>query len=75
MVNNHSDSEKRKPAAAHCLVYFFWLAATYPLYVSSHTQDSTYHSLCYTRWVISMSLIYIYINIVVIVVVFIFIYF
>ena len=28
--------------------YFFWLAARVLLYASSHRQDSTYHSLCYT---------------------------
>ena len=41
MVKDHSD---------HCrhMGYSFRLAARVCLYVPSHRQDSTYHSLCYT---------------------------
>ena len=38
MVKEHSDS----------MGYSFWLAARVLLYASSHRQDDTYHSLCYT---------------------------
>ena len=35
---------------AHCchMGYSFWLAASVLLYTQSHTQDGTYHNLCYT---------------------------
>ena len=39
MVKDHSDSH---------IGYFFRLAARVLLYASSHRQDNTYHSLCYT---------------------------
>ena len=45
MVKDHSDSE-RKPLLRHS--YSFRLAARVLLYASSHRQDNTYHSLCYT---------------------------
>ena len=32
----------------HHMGYSFWLAARVLLYASSHRQDNTYHSLCYT---------------------------
>ena len=44
MVKNHSDSEKGN------LGYSFRLAARVLLYVPSHRQDSTYHSLYYTSY-------------------------
>ena len=46
MVNNHSNSE-RKPAVGH-MGFSFRLAARVLLYASSHRQDNTYHSFCYT---------------------------
>ena len=46
MVYDHSDSE-RGNRCRH-LVYSFRLAARVLLYASSHRQDNTYHSLCYT---------------------------
>ena len=39
MIKNHSDSH---------IGYSFRLAARVLLYASSHRQDNTYHSLCYT---------------------------
>ena len=39
MVKDHSDSERG---------YSFQLAARVLLYASSHRQDNTYHSICYT---------------------------
>ena len=38
-VEDHSDSD---------MGYFFRLAVRVLLYASSHRQDNTYHSLCYT---------------------------
>ena len=46
MVNDHSDSE-RETRCRH-IGYSFRLAARVLLYASSHRQDNTYHSLCYT---------------------------
>ena len=46
MVKDHSDREKGNPLQPHG--YSFRLAARVLLYASSHRQDSTYHSLCYT---------------------------
>ena len=43
MVKDHSDSKR----GSH-MGYSFQLAARVHLYASSHRQDSTYHSLCYT---------------------------
>ena len=45
MVKDHSDSERKPPAA---MGYSFRLAARVLLYSSSHRQDSTYNSLCCT---------------------------
>ena len=47
MVKDHSDSEREENCCCH-MGYFFRLAASVLLYASSHRQDSTYHSLCYT---------------------------
>ena len=46
MVKDHSDSERE----THCwhIDYSFQLAARVLLYASSHRQDNTHHSLCYT---------------------------
>ena len=41
MVKDLSDSD-------HHIGYSFRLAARVLLYASSHRQDNTYHSLCYT---------------------------
>ena len=38
----------RKETCCHHISYCFRLAARILLYASSHRQDSTYHSLCYT---------------------------
>ena len=46
MVKDHSDSE-RGTLCCH-MDYSFRLAARVLLYASSHRQDNTYHSLCYT---------------------------
>ena len=49
MVKDHSDSERgREETCCRHMGYFFRLAARVLLYASSHRQDSTYHSLCYT---------------------------
>ena len=45
MVKNYSDSERGN---RHYMGYFVLLAARVLLYTSSHRQDNTYHSLCYT---------------------------
>ena len=47
MVNNRSESE-REETRCHHMGYSVRLAARVPLYVPSHRQDRTYHSLCYT---------------------------
>ena len=49
MVKDHSDSE-RGTCCHHCMGYSFRLAARVLLYASSHRQDSTPHSFCYTNW-------------------------
>ena len=38
----------RKETCCRHIGYYFWLTARVLLYASSHRQDSTYHSLCYT---------------------------
>ena len=38
MVKDHSDSERENPLPTQGCVF---------LYASSHTQDNTYHGLCY----------------------------
>ena len=38
----------RKETRCHHIGYSFQLAARVLLYASSHRQDNTYHSLCYT---------------------------
>ena len=48
MVKDHSDSEWEETPCHH-MSYSFRLAARVLLYASSHRQDNTYHSLCYTR--------------------------
>ena len=47
MVKDYSDSEKEETHWRH-MGYSFQLAARLLLYASSHRQDNTYHSLCYT---------------------------
>ena len=42
MVKDHSDSERGN------MGYSFQLTARVLLYAPSHSQDSTYHGLCYT---------------------------
>ena len=42
MVKDHSDSKRGN------MGYYFRLAARVLLYASSHSQDNTYHDLCYT---------------------------
>ena len=42
MVKDHSDSERGNPLPPN------GLAARVLLYATSHRQDTTYHSLCYT---------------------------
>ena len=42
IVTDHSNSEKGNPP------HYFQLTARVLLYAPSHTQDNTYHSLCYT---------------------------
>ena len=46
MVKDHS--EAREETRCHHMGYSFRLAARVLLYASSHRQDNTYHSLCYT---------------------------
>ena len=46
MVKDHSDSEKGNPLLPHGLL--FPISSQGFLYASSHRQDNTYHSLCYT---------------------------
>ena len=46
MVKDHCDSERGNPMPH--IGYSFRLTARVLLYVPSHRQDSTYHSLCYT---------------------------
>ena len=45
MVKGHSDNEET--CCCH-MSYYFQLAARALLYATSHRQDSTYHSFCYT---------------------------
>ena len=47
MVKYHSDSERGNPLPPHRL-YLLKYRTGVLLYASSHRQDSTYHSLCYT---------------------------
>ena len=47
MVNDYLAREN-KPVATTTWATLFRVAAKYLLYVPSHRQDSTYHSLCYT---------------------------
>ena len=47
MVKDHSDSE-REETRCHHMGYSFQLAVRVLLYASSHSQDNTYHNLCYT---------------------------
>ena len=46
MVKDHSDSEEE--TCCHHIGYSFRLEARVVLYASSHRQDNTYHSFCYT---------------------------
>ena len=39
---------REESRCCHYMGYSFWLAARVLLYASSHRQDNTYHSLCYT---------------------------
>ena len=45
MVKDHSYSEE---SGCHNIGYSFRLAARVLLYASSHREDNTYHSFCYT---------------------------
>ena len=47
MVKNHSDSERGNPLLTHGLIFLISNKGSF-IYASSHRQDSTYHSLCYT---------------------------
>ena len=46
MVKDHSDSKRGNPLSPHRLL--FPISSKGFLYASSHRQDNTYHSLCYT---------------------------
>ena len=46
MVKDHSD--RRQETCCRHMGYSFQLTARVLLYASSHRQDNTYHSLCYT---------------------------
>ena len=46
MVKDYSDSERGNPLLPHGLL--FPISSNSSLYASSHRQDNTYHSLCYT---------------------------
>ena len=46
MVEDHSDSERGNPLPPHGLL--FLISSKGSLYASSHRQDNTYHSICYT---------------------------
>ena len=46
MVKDHS--ARRETRCCHYMCYSFRLAARVLLHAPSHSQDSTYHSLCYT---------------------------
>ena len=47
MVKDHSDSKREETCCRH-IGYSFQIAARVLLYASSHRQDNTYHTLCYT---------------------------
>ena len=47
MVNDHSDSERGKPLPPHALLFSISRKGCF-ICTSSHRQDNTYHSLCYT---------------------------
>ena len=47
MVNDHSDSEKGNPLSP--LLILISSKGYFILYAPSNRQDSTYHTLCYTR--------------------------
>ena len=46
MVEDHSDSERGNLLPPHGLL--FLISSKGSLYASSHRQDNTYHSICYT---------------------------
>ena len=46
MIKDHSDSERGNPLLPHRLL--FLNSSKGYFYASSHRQDKTYHSLCYT---------------------------
>ena len=46
MVKDHSDSERGNPLPLHRLQ--FPISSKGVLYASTHRQDNTYHSICYT---------------------------
>ena len=46
MVKDHSD--RREETRCRHIGYSFQLEARVLLYASSHRQDNTYHSICYT---------------------------
>ena len=45
MVKDHSDSERGNSLPPHGLLFPI---SRFLLYASSHRQDNTYHTLCYT---------------------------
>ena len=47
MVKDHSGSKRGNPPPPHGLLYPMNIKGCF-IYASSHRQDSTYHSLCYT---------------------------
>ena len=47
MVKDHSDSEKGNPLPPHRLLLSINSKGSF-IYIPSHRQDNTYHSLCYT---------------------------
>ena len=44
MVKDHSDRERGNPQLPHRLLFLIRVL----VYASSHRQDNTYHSICYT---------------------------
>ena len=47
-INSCNPQIVREETRCHHMGYSFQLAVRVLLYASSHTQDNTYHSLCYT---------------------------
>ena len=51
MAKDHS--ARGETHSCHFMGYSFWVAARYPLYIPSHRQTSTHHSLCLTCWALA----------------------